>query len=124
MDYKKIKTSDLNLPKFRDIELPNSVREVLNYLVSKDLYLIGGFVRDLVIGKKSKDLDFILIDNIAIEFCKELSLRFGGTCILLDKETGTTRFVLKDELSHGYTFDFTAIPKAALKADFERRDFT
>lgn len=126
MDYKKVKTSDLNLPKLGDIELPCSVRELLNYLTGKDsdIYLIGGFVRDLILGSQSKDLDFILIDKNAVEFCKDLGLKFAGTYILLDKEAGTTRFVLKDELSQGYSFDFTSVAKSSLKADFKRRDFT
>lgn len=126
MDYRKVKTSDLNLPDFGDIELPFSVRELLNYLanIDGDIYLIGGFLRDLIAGNKSKDLDFILIDSCAVEFCKEISLKFAGTHILLDKETGTTRFILKDELSQGYSFDFTNVAKASLEADFKRRDFT
>lgn len=126
MDYRKVKTSDLNLPKFRDIELPGSVSEVLNFLMSEkgDIYLVGGFIRDMVLLRKSKDLDFILVDKNAMEFCKEMGLRFEGTSILLDEVTGTTRFVLKDPLSVGYTFDFTTIPKGTLEADLTRRDFS
>jgi len=126
MSYKKVKTSTLNLPTLKDLELPKTVKDFLGELSNYDtnIYLIGGFVRDLIAGKLSKDLDFVLIGLNASEFCKNLCLKFDGTCILLDKETGTTRLILKDELSQGYTFDFTSIEENKVEADFARRDFT
>ncbi len=43
---------------------------------------------------------------------------------MLDKDTGTTRLILKDESCNGYSFDFTSVKKENLENDFKRRDFT
>lgn len=126
MTTKEIKLSDLNLPSLIDIILPDAVKELIKRLIAEksDVYLVGGFVRDMIIGHESYDLDFIVVDKNALELGSKLALKLDGNCILLDKETGTTRVVLKDNTSQAYTFDFTSVSKANLEADFLRRDFT
>ncbi len=126
MEFKKLKTSNFNLPTLSDIELPLAVKNLLKLisLYDKDIYLIGGFVRDLFLVKKSMDLDFIVIDQNGIDFAKGLAEDLGGTVIVLDESVGTARLVLKDELSLGYSFDFTGVDEKKLFEDFERRDFT
>lgn len=118
--------SNLNLPNLNNISLPDSVRGVLSSLrtESAEIYLIGGFIRDLILGIISYDLDFVVVDNDVIKLCKKLTEKHNGDYFVLDKDTKTTRFVLKDESLRLYTFDFTPVLKSALDADFERRDFT
>lgn len=125
---KTIKLSDLNLPSLSEVSLPGSVKELIKSLKNQksDVFLIGGFVRDLILGRSSYDLDFIVIDKSPVELCKELSKSHEGNYFVLDKETETTRFVLKDDSNKTnlYTFDFTPVLKQNLEADFKRRDFT
>ena len=118
--------SSLNLPSLAGLVLPKPVKELINTLSigNLEVYLIGGFIRDMLLGRHSYDLDFIVIDKNAYELGNELASKFNGTCFLLDKITGTSRLVLKDELSQAYTFDFTPVSKPDLEADFARRDFT
>lgn len=106
--------------------LPVKVKNLVNYLsrIDQDVYLIGGFVRDCILGKTSYDLDFVLIDLDPNEFCQDLSLKFPGKAILLDKVTKTTRFILEDDSTKPYTFDFTGVSREKLDEDFKRRDFT
>lgn len=106
--------------------LPSKVKKLLSLLKDEktDIYLVGGFVRDLILGQISYDLYFIVLDKSAIELCKELALKFDGNYFLLDELTQTARLVLKDEDSKSYTFDFTPVVKSNLEADFARRDFT
>ena len=126
MSEKQIKLSVLNLPALDDVELPKEVKELLRILknLQAEIYLIGGFVRDLILSRKSYDLDFVIVDKSALDVGKEIVSKLEGNCFLLDKETQTTRVVLKDEASSAYTFDFTSINKAGLENDFARRDFT
>lgn len=126
MTNKQLKISNLKLPTLMDLALPGVVKQLLKELCSGDteIYLIGGFVRDMILGKVSSDLDFVLVDKDVLEFCKRIAGKFGGNSFLLDEVTRTTRIVLKDESAKFYTFDFTPTLKSDLDADFERRDFT
>lgn len=106
--------------------LPFLVKNLLNYLSTCDfeIYLIGGFVRDLILQKSSFDLDFLIVDKDPVETGKQLANKFDGHSFLLDKETKTVRVVLNDENARNYTFDFTSVIKSKLEEDFLRRDFT
>lgn len=116
---------NLNLPKFIEETFPKATKLLIRSLfkADKEVYLIGGFIRDTLIGIKSFDLDFIVIDVNIEDFCKGLLSKHKGSYFYLDKETQTMRITLDDEESKLFTFDFTAVPKAALEADFQRRDF-
>ena len=131
LDWKGLKTamellraSDMNLPSLLDIALPKTVKDLIKTLSNEKVYLIGGFVRDMILGIPSSDLDFIVVDKSTNSLGKELTKKFEGNYFVLDEATQTTRFVLKDEESQNYTFDFTPVKASDLEADFERRDFT
>ena len=126
MAKKTLKTLNSNLPTLGDVELPSAVKELIKSLQTQsfEIFLIGGFVRDLILGVSSYDLDFVVVDKSAIELGEELAVKHDGVSFILDKITGTTRLVLKDDLAKIYTFDFTSVSKATLEADFQRRDFT
>src|SRR3989338_5217288 len=99
MTKKLFKISTLNLPMLDEISLPEPVKGLIKMLSneSSDIYLVGGFVRDMIIGHNSKDLDFIVVNKSAIELGKEIALKFNGNSFVLDKITETTRVVLKEE---------------------------
>ncbi|MBI5409229.1 MAG: CCA tRNA nucleotidyltransferase [Nitrospirae bacterium] len=85
--------------------------------VKKDVYLVGGYIRDLLIGRISKDKDFVLKGNIR-KIAWNFAVRFNGTFIRL-KEGQTYRVALKDNSST----DFTLLSNNILE-DLSRRDFT
>ena len=123
---KQLKTSNLNLPSFTALELPKAVKELIKTLsgYSVEIYLVGGFVRDMFLGEVSQDLDFIVVNKSTKELGAELAKKHDGNWFTLDEVTETVRFVLKDEDSLIYTFDFTPVSKSKLEEDFSRRDFT
>ncbi len=124
MTKETLKASMMNLPSFGDIAFPVEVKNLIKILSEEKLYLIGGFVRDMILGIPSHDLDFIVVDKSTDLLGKELVNKISGNYFLLDEITQTIRFVLKDEESRGYTFDFTPVKGTALELDFARRDFT
>ena len=124
MTKELLNLSDLNLPNLPDLALPQAVKDLIKVLSDYEGYLVGGFVRDLVLGKPSFDMDFVIVDKDTDTLGKELTRLFEGHYFVLDKDTKTTRFVLSDEGAKNYTFDFTSVSKGQIEEDFQRRDFT
>ncbi len=80
-----------------------------------EFYLVGGAVRDWLLGKRPEDFDVIVKSRVA-----EVAARYrdavGGALVQLDK--GTWRVV-----SRGFQVDFTKV-RGSLKSDLTSRDFT
>jgi len=83
----------------------------------KNVYLVGGYVRDLLRGSHSRDRDYIISGNV-ISLVKEIKDRIGGTIVTF-KKGGTTRIATKN----GLTLDFSK-PAGTLNEDLSKRDFT
>lgn len=93
----------------------------------KEVYIVGGYLRDVMLGKKSKDIDYIVRGDIKEFACQLLvqerktkvqKLLDGATIVELKKEQ-MIRIVLKD----GMTLDFTEL-KGKLEDNLRERDFT
>jgi tRNA nucleotidyltransferase/poly(A) polymerase len=92
-------------------------------LTPDPLYLVGGSVRDLLIGiRNSKDID-VLLPSGSEEVARRFADAVGGSFFFLDEERKITR-VLKQEGSETIQFDFTNFEGPDLRADLARRDFT
>lgn len=100
-------------------------------LHDKNLYFIGGVVRDEILGKESFDIDLTYVGN-AIEFAKniptadivQINEPFGTVRIVLDGEEidiASTRFESYPRKGHLPVVDKIA---CSLKEDVLRRDFT
>ena len=79
-------------------------------------YLVGGYVRDLLQNKISKDRDFV-IDGDAALIAQKTARKFNGTFIKLHDQT------FRVALKNGQFADFTRLSKGILD-DLKRRDFT
>ena len=116
------------------------------------IYIVGGFVRDLILNRPSIDFD-IVVEGDAIEFTKSLVTVFGGK-INTHKRFGTAKWhigEIHDNLLQNFSdfsgldltqlpdtldlisartefYDFpTALPqveRSSIKLDLHRRDFT
>ncbi len=86
------------------------------------VYLVGGFLRDHFLGKKSSDLDFAVSSN-AIAFARAFARKVKGAFVLLDKEHGCGR-VVRVEGGVIWTFDFSDFRGPGIKDDLKLRDFT
>lgn len=85
----------------------------------EDIYLVGGAVRDYLLGKTTCDKD-ILVNN-AESFANEFARKNNATFITLDSENKIYRVVLRDKINY---LDITEPIEGSLEKDLKRRDFT
>jgi len=82
-------------------------------------FLVGGFVRDLLLGRDTADID-IAVGADARETARKIAAALGGKYISLDAENGVGRVVIPREK---YYIDFTTLA-GDIEKDLARRDFT
>ncbi|HUW97110.1 MAG TPA: CBS domain-containing protein [Anaerolineae bacterium] len=100
------------------------------------LYLVGGFVRDLLLEKPALDLD-IVVEGDAIALAKRLSqvvggrvhshYRFGTAKLIFEGEDNAVPFVDFTTARREFYEYSTALPqveRSSIKQDLYRRDFT
>ncbi len=88
------------------------------------LYLVGGALRDLILGraKDNPDFDFCLKSG-ALKFGAALARKLKCAYILLDEEHAACRLAKKINQKL-YTFDFSDFRAGTLEKDLLHRDFT
>ncbi len=86
------------------------------------VYLVGGFLRDLMLGRAQVDFDFA-VDKNAVAFARQFAAQIKGAFVLLDEEHGCAR-VIKKYNGTPWTFDFADFRQKTLKGDIASRDFT
>jgi poly(A) polymerase len=100
------------------------IEAVLNelYNLSKkrktEIYLVGGAVRDLILGKKINDLDFVVEDTVK-DMSKKIADTIDGALVELDQKRGTYR-VIKGKAR----CDFNKMKGNTIQEDLFNRDFT
>ena len=92
-------------------------------LTTQEIYLVGGSVRDLLIGKENiNDIDLVMPSGSEY-LARTFAAAINGSFFFLDEERKITR-VVKQKDGGFIQFDFTNFEGADLRADLERRDFT
>jgi poly(A) polymerase len=82
------------------------------------VYVVGGAVRDFLLGRFSYDFDFIVFGDPEA-FARLISTALGGTFVVLDDRERIYRVVCR-----GIEYDFSAPKGPDLPADLAMRDFT
>jgi poly(A) polymerase len=85
-------------------------------------YLAGGGVRDCLLGKRAKDLDFAL-SGAFVELPRLFAERWGGTFFWLDEERLQARVVKKGG-GETLILDFAPMRGTTIEDDLLQRDFT
>ncbi len=69
-----------------------------------EAYLVGGFVRDTLIGRSTADID-VAVAGDALKVASEMADALGGKFVLLDEANRIARVVLYPDIrfSTGYT---------------------
>jgi tRNA nucleotidyltransferase (CCA-adding enzyme) len=86
----------------------------------QDAVLVGGAVRDALLGRLAPqpDLDLV-VPGDAVELARNLARRLGGAVVVLDRERSMARLVLQ-----GWTIDLARRMGADLPHDLLRRDYS
>lgn len=87
------------------------------------LHLVGGALRDALLGRDSHDLDFATPPG-ALGLARQLADRLGAAFFPLDAENDTARLILTAADGRRDTLDFTGYRGPDLIADLRDRDFT
>lgn len=119
-------------------KLNSETKQLLNdiYKVAEEsnlqIYVVGGFVRDLLLGSAGKDIDFVIVGD-ALNFVKDLYHTYQTSEPLLYPNFGTAMLQFR-----GYSLEFVSarkeyydensrkpnVERADLFTDLSRRDFT
>ena len=84
------------------------------------IFIAGGTVRDLLLGRKPSDIDLTVVRN-AREWASQLAAESGGTYILLGREEDAARVAWK-----GMDIDFSSFRggAASIETELRKRDIT
>jgi poly(A) polymerase len=86
-------------------------------------YLVGGLLRDIILGRPFADID-IAVDDDGIATAQKIASALGGSFVLLDRENGIGRVVLSgDGTTKPWELDFSRL-QGGIEPDLSRRDFT
>jgi poly(A) polymerase len=116
--------------------LPATLAKISHLLAiqKKQGYIVGGFVRDWLLERKTKDID-IAVNGAAITIAREVAGEIGGKFVLLDDVNNVARVVVIEYEQPGRTsqnqesrgaewhFDFSPFT-GDIESDLARRDFT
>ncbi len=86
------------------------------------LYIVGGFVRDLLLGQDPDDIDFVITDD-ALYFARKVASHLYGEHTILERASEYSRvtFLFNNKPIH---FDFSVIKGQQIEEDLFKRDFT
>lgn len=103
----------------RDI-IPNytHLREVIEKS-DAEVYLVGGAVRDYILGMKGPDFDFVVFRGDPKDLAEKWSKAINGTLVILDEKEKIYRVV-----SGTSEYDFADPKGPDFKSDAKKRDFT
>jgi poly(A) polymerase len=108
----------------RPVVKPDASRlliRISRYLAQEGVtsYLVGGFVRDALLGRDTDDID-IAVDAGALAIASGVAAALGGKYVPLDEENGVGRVILPETK---WQIDFTTL-QGDIAQDLARRDFT
>ncbi len=128
-NVKKLMLKNLSLNTFRFLESLGGVAEKIGYKI----FIVGGFVRDLLLGYDNLDID-IVVEGNAIEFTQklkeykpikaEIHNKFLTSKVLFTDENIEIDFATARTEYYEYPGALPSVDQAHLKKDLYRRDFT
>ena len=105
---------------------PDTLMSLADFAASEGvaIYLVGGSVRDLLLGRETEDLDFAVTGD-ASSFARKFADLANASFVPLDEEHDTARVVFrKGKFKACPYMDFSGIRGADIVEDLGARDFT
>lgn len=102
----------------------NSLDPLRTFLSSRPVqtYLVGGAVRDMLLGRETHDLD-VSVQGSASELARAFADRMGGSLFLMDERFDVARVIL-DRDGEREIVDFAKLRGESIEQDLSTRDFT
>lgn len=120
----KEKATVMYVPPKQGLAFPAMLERVRQALPEGiEIYLVGGAIRDALLGKPSKDLDFALPAR-AISVARLVADQLGAAFYPLNDDFDTARLILHDERGERVVMDFAGYRAPSLEADLRGRDYT
>jgi putative nucleotidyltransferase with HDIG domain len=104
-------------------EPPATLRDVARHLPpGTEAWLVGGAVRDLLLGRPIKDID-LTVPSGGLDLARRLAAQLGGAFVPLDVERGVARVVWQRG-GERHELDIADFRAPGLEADLLARDLT
>jgi len=101
--------------------LIRTVRDALS--PGQACFLVGGAVRDYLLGRPLHDLDFALPEN-PTQLARRTAKKLNAGYFVLDDQRHTARVVYQKQDGRPFPLDFVQFTGETLEADLRNRDFT
>jgi tRNA nucleotidyltransferase/poly(A) polymerase len=105
------------------VHFPALVDRVAELAGDQAIYLVGGAVRDALLGKPTHDFDFAL-DGDAIGCARLVARQLEADFYVLDERFGAARVLKENADGPMEVLDFSSFRGADLSGDLRGRDFT
>ncbi len=103
------------------IENDNVIKQIMPFINGVHAYVVGGFLRDILMDKTSFDRDLIICCDDIRQFAYNLSIELNAHFIELDNINKIYRIVLNDKENY---IDITSPVENNFEKDILRRDLT
>lgn len=114
---------------------PNSIFRTISYIadqMNQEAYVIGGFVRDQILKRKTKDIDIVTLGS-GIELAEKITKELSTSSVKVFKNFGTAMIMVNDleiqfvgARKESYRSDSRnpIVENGTIEEDQNRRDFT
>lgn len=117
-------TPELEFMPSQVFSLPPIVEQVRTALPEdQEIYLVGGAVRDLLLGRALRDIDFVVPDK-AIPLARRVAKALEADFYPLDQERDAGRVIARGEINNRMVLDFVGMQGNNIDGDLAARDVT
>ena len=105
-------------------EMTTPLHKIKDFFTTRSVeaYLVGGYVRDSLLGHSSSDVDVTLREN-STDLARELAHALGGVSFLLTEAHQVSRVVVNRDDGNRWYIDLSRL-RGSIAEDLGRRDFT
>jgi putative nucleotidyltransferase with HDIG domain len=113
----------MNAPGFSPSIQHLLVRLEAAFQAAEPVYIVGGAVRDRLLGRSIHDLDIVIVEN-GIKTGRQAANRIGAEFYPLDTQRDTGRIIFNEPPFNHFVIDVSSMRGPDIESDLMDRDFT